>query len=411
MARRYYTGRHLVLTALVTALVLFALFWIGERFPEPRKASVRNGEISDLPDGALPPVTGDDCSELLRETADNSLYAENERRNIAIYEKYNGSVVNITTQVIGYNWFLEPVPSEGASGSGAVIDAKGYILTNNHVVQKAVKVTVTFADGSQKAGEVVGTDPENDLAVIKIDPAGLSLTPIPYGDSDALKVGQRVLAIGNPYGLERTLTEGIVSGLGRPLKNQQGLLMKEMIQTDASINPGNSGGPLLNMRGELIGINTMIYSPSGGSVGIGFAVPVNTARRVVPDLISRGKVLRGWIEIIPVQLFPALVDYAGLKVREGILVSRVVPGGNAEKGGLRGGSRSSAVRYGRSVIYLGGDIITAIDGEPVRTLADYYSALENTRPGRDVTLSLVRDGKRIELDITLSERQKEYVWE
>ncbi len=221
-----------------------------------------------------------------------------EAQNIAIYEKYNQSVVNITTEVVNINWFLEPVPQSGGSGSGSIIDSRGYVLTNYHVVKGTYKLFVNMADGTQYEATLVGADSQNDLAVLKFSPpAGIKLLPVPFGTSKGLKVGQKVLAIGNPFGLERTLTQGIISGLGRPIQNDETTVLQNMIQTDASINPGNSGGPLLNTRGEMIGINTMIYSPSGGSVGIGFAIPVDTAVRIVPDLIKEGRVRRGWIDM------------------------------------------------------------------------------------------------------------------
>ena len=333
-----------------------------------------------------------------------SEYSADELNNIRVYEALNEAVVNITTEVVGYNWFLEPVPKEGSSGSGSIIDKRGFVLTNNHVVDKAYKVYITLADGSQYEGEVIGTDFENDLSVLKFDPEGKNLVTIPFGSSDNLKVGQKVIAIGNPFAFERTLTTGIVSGLGRPLKNDAGLVIRDMIQTDASINPGNSGGPLINTRGEMIGINTMIYSPSGGSVGVGFAIPVDTARRVVPDLMEYGLVQRGWIDMVPVQLFPSLVRYADLPVSQGILVSRVISGGNAEEAGLQGGSSREAVRTGSSVIYLGGDIIVGINGKAVATLSDYYGALESTRPGDTVTVQIVRGKKPLEFSVVLSER-------
>ncbi|GAB1455454.1 hypothetical protein MASR2M48_07610 [Spirochaetota bacterium] len=220
-----------------------------------------------------------------------------EKENISVYERLNSGVVNITTEVVAINWFLEPVPKEGGSGSGSIIDSRGYVLTNNHVIKDAYKVFINLSDGTRLEGKVIGADAENDLAVIKFEPPkGMSLVVINYGDSDGLKVGQKVLAIGNPFGLERTLTRGIVSGLGRPVQQDAKTIIRDMIQTDASINPGNSGGPLLNAQGEIIGINTMIYSPSGGSVGVGFAVPVNTAKRIVPDLIKFGMVKRGWTD-------------------------------------------------------------------------------------------------------------------
>ena len=331
-------------------------------------------------------------------------FDEEELENINVYDLFNEAVVNITTEVFGYNWFLEAVPRKGSSGSGSVIDSRGYILTNDHVVENAYKVNVTLADGSLYEGEVIGTDPENDLAVVKINPEDKKLTTISFGDSAELKVGQKVLAIGNPFAFERTLTTGIISGLGRPLKNDQGIVIRDLIQTDASINPGNSGGPLLNTRGELIGVNTMIYSPSGGSVGIGFAVPVNTARRVVPDMIQYGFVQRGWIDIEPVQLFPSLVRYAGLKVSQGILVSRVKENGFAEAAGIRGGDTEKAVRSGNTVIYLGGDIITEINGEHITSLSDFYAALERSRPGDVVTVTVIRGRKEITMDLTLTTR-------
>ena len=282
---------------------------------------------------------------------------------------------------------------------------KGYVLTNNHVVEGAQKVYINLADGSQFEGKVVGTDLENDLSIVKFDPEGKDLTVIPFGTSANLKVGQKVLAIGNPYGLERTMSTGIVSAPGRPIKNDDNLIIRDMIQTDASINPGNSGGPLLNTKGEMIGITTMIYSPSGGSVGIGFSVPVDTARRVVPDLIEYGRVQRGWIDIDPIQLFPNLVRYADLPVSEGILVSSVTRNSEADSAGLRGGSRSRAIRLNPTTIaYLGGDIIVGIDGKKITGYSDFYSALEDTRPGDRVTLMVVRGRRTLELEVTLTER-------
>jgi S1-C subfamily serine protease len=331
-------------------------------------------------------------------------YSEDERQNIQVYRMLNDAVVNVTSITFSYNWFLEPIPQEG-TGSGSIINEDGTVLTNYHVVKDAEKLAITLADGSNFDGRVVGADPENDLAVVKFDPKGHRLSTVALGTSTGLQVGQKVLAIGNPFALERTLTTGIVSGLGRPVRTGDGMIIKEMIQTDASINPGNSGGPLLNSRGEMIGINTMIYSPSGGSVGIGFAVPVDTARRVLPDLIRYGSVKRGWIEIVPVQLFPQLVRYADLPVSAGVLVSEVVPGGNAEKAGFQGGSQRRAVRAGRNVIYLGGDIIIEADGVAVASLGDLYGALEDNKPGEKVKVKVMRGRAEKVLDVVLSERK------
>lgn len=349
--------------------------------------------------------------DIVREVSFPDNFTEGELENIRVYEQRNQGVVNITTEVMAYNWFLEPVPRKGGSGSGSIIDSRGYVLTNHHVVEKAYKVNITLADGSQFEGEVIGSDPENDLAVIKFEPGPKELITIPFGTSRGIRVGQKVLAIGNPFALERTLTTGIISGLGRPVKNSTGLVIREMIQTDASINPGNSGGPLFNSRGEMIGINTMIYSPSGGSVGIGFAVPVDTAKRVIPDLIEYGRVVRGWIDVVPVQLFPSLVRYADLDVEKGLLVSRVIDGGKAEEAGIRGGSRSQAVRTSSGVIYLGGDVIVRIDGMDVDSLSDMYSALEDNRPGQRVAVTVFRQGRRRDLTVELVNRPQNSQWE
>jgi S1-C subfamily serine protease len=332
-------------------------------------------------------------------------YTEDERENIAIYERLNAAVVNITTETMAINWFLEPVPQEGSSGSGSIIDNRGYVLTNNHVIRNAHRVFINLADGRQFEGTVVGVDPENDIAVLKFDPPrGTVLRTVPYGDSSNLKVGQKVLAIGNPFALERTLTVGIISGLGRPIQISRQHIVRDMIQTDASINPGNSGGPLLDTRGRMIGLNTMIYSPSGGSVGIGFAVPVNTAIRVVNELMQYGKIRRGWIDATMVQLFPALVRHARIPVNTGLLVSRTRRGGLADRAGLRQGS--DPIQYGRNIIYLGGDIITSVNNVKVNTLSDLYSALEHSKPGDKVKVEIVRGGATSTLEITLADREE-----
>lgn len=374
---------------------------LGDR-QAARAAANRLGESS-----ATEPLGG----RGLQDTDLSPEYGQAEAENIAVYEKYNEAVVNITTEVMAVNWFMEPIPQDGGSGSGSIIDPKGYVLTNTHVVKDAYKLFVNLADGSRYEAKVVGTDPENDLAVIKFEPPkDLKLKTISFGDSARLKVGQKVLAIGNPFGLERTLTDGIVSGLGRPVqKTDSNTIIRDMIQTDASINPGNSGGPLLNSRGEMIGINTMIYSPSGGSVGIGFAVPVNTAKRIVPELLKNGMVKRGWIEVDTVPLFPDLVEYMKQNgypatLDKGLLVSQAKRGGDADRAGLRGGS--TAVRYGRSGFYVGGDILVVVDGVKVASLADLYSALEDNKPGDRVTVEYYRGSKRLSAEVILSDRSQ-----
>ncbi len=400
---KFYTKGQIVLVAAASLFVVllaafgFGLFsFSGKDAPAAgQQAVIDEFDFSDRTETEIVPVQ-----------SSSAIYSEEELENIRIYERLNKAVVNITTKVMAMNLLFEPVPREGGSGSGSIISDDGYVLTNNHVVENAYEVLVNLYNGKQYKGEVIGTDSENDLAVVKFDPGGLNLTVIPMGSSKDLKVGQKVLAIGNPFGYDRTLTTGIVSGIGRPVRNDKKIVIRDMIQTDASINPGNSGGPLINSRGEMIGINTMIYSPTGGSVGIGFAVSVDSAKRVVPDLIRYGSVQRGWIDVVIVQLFPELVRYAKLPVDEGLLVSRVIEGGNADKAGIRGGE--DPVRYGRSTIYLGGDIIVSVDGMETTSWTDLYNALEDNKPGETVEVTVLRGKSRKTFAVELSERSERY---
>ena len=353
-------------------------------------------------------IERESAPELSIPARDTGDYSTDEQVNIRIYRQYNEGVVNITTEKLVYWGFFDPFPREGGTGSGSIIDSRGFVLTNYHVVEDAYKVYVTLSDGSRHEGEVVGKDQENDLAVVKFDPGDLELVTIPFGSSEDLSVGQKVLAIGNPFAFERTLTTGIISGLGRPVIGANNFVIQDMIQTDASINPGNSGGPLLNSNGEMIGVNTMIYSPTGGSVGIGFASPIDTARRVIPDLIEFGIVRRGWIEIVPVQLEPSIVRRARLPVEKGILVSRTSDGGNADDAGIKGGQ--DRVRYGRNYIYLGGDIIVEVAGTVIESLTDFFSALEATKPGDVVEVVYIRNGRERSTEIVLSERPENMNW-
>ena len=402
---KLYSRSQIIL--VVASLAVAALgvgFGLGTRYSSATRAAPGYGGDSSISTALTAPAP---TPSVARTVDLGPAYSVEEQQNIDVYGRLNEAVVNITTEIVAVNWFMEPVPQDGGSGSGSIIDSRGYVLTNNHVVKGAYKLYVNLADGSRYEAKVVGTDPESDLAVIKFSPPkGVTLGTIPFGDSSNLKVGQRVLAIGNPFGLERTLTVGIVSGLGRPVQEDSATILRDMIQTDASFNPGNSGGPLLNTRGEMIGVNTMIYSPSGGSVGVGFAIPVSTAKRIVPQLIKDGKVTRGTIEIDGVQLFPELVDYMKqngypVPVDKGLLVSQAKRGGNADRAGIRGGT--TAVRYGRSVFYVGGDIIVAVDGAPVGSLAEFYAALEDNKPGDRVTVELWRNGKKLSVEVPLAE--------
>lgn len=351
-----------------------------------------------------------------REIANSTaVYTQDESQNIAVYEKCNEAVVNITTQEMAYNWFLEPVVQEGGSGSGSIIDKRGYVVTNVHVISKASRINISLADGSTYEGKVVGRDTESDIAVLKFEPPeGKTLKTIDFGNSENLKVGQKVIAIGNPFALERTMTTGIISGLGRPIQESANVIIRNMIQTDAAINPGNSGGPLLDSNGKMIGINTMIISNSGSSAGLGFAVPVTTARRVVNDLIQFGKVNRGKLGISPVQMSADIANYinssngqnAGLSkvgIASGIVISEVKAGSGAEKAGLKAGTLNVRSRYGFNTVSfnIGGDIITGIDNISVASYADYMSALESKRPGDSVTVTVYRDGEYKKIKVVL----------
>ncbi|MBR4322829.1 trypsin-like peptidase domain-containing protein [Treponema sp.] len=338
----------------------------------------------------------------------DSAYTQDEEQNISVYEKCNEAVVNITTQVMGVNWFLEPVVQEGGSGSGSIIDKRGYVVTNVHVISNASKINISLYDGSSYEGTVIGKDVESDIAVIKFNPPdNISLKTIDYGDSNNLKVGQKVIAIGNPFALERTMTTGIISGLGRPIQESSNVIIRNMIQTDAAINPGNSGGPLLDTKGKMVGINTMIISNSGSSAGVGFAVPVSTARRVVDDLIKYRKVNRGILKIRPVQMTSSIARYAGLSINYGILVSEVEEGSSAAASGILGGTEpvQFGSRFNPTTIYLGGDIITGLDNISVRTYADYTSALESKRPGDSVTVTVFRNGEFKKLKVKLDGKE------
>lgn len=393
----------IAVTAVITGITVFGAMTLAD------KISSRGSNQATQVSQTNPPASSTENpiqeNTVITQTVlnDGALYTQDELQNINVYEQCNEAVVNITTQVMGYDWFLEPVITSSGSGSGSIIDKRGYVVTNMHVIEKASTITISLADGSSYEGTVVGTDEESDIAVLKFTPpSGVLLKTISFGDSDTLKIGQKVIAIGNPFALERTMTTGIISGLGRPIQESSNVIIRNMIQTDAAINPGNSGGPLLDSQGRMIGINTMIVSNSGSSSGVGFAIPASTARRVVSDLLLYGKVKRGIINVSLVQNTSRIASYAGYKIAKGLIVSQVASGSSADKAGLVAGNK--AVQYGTykpKTIYLGGDIITAIDDVNTSTLAEYYSALENKKPGDTVDVTVYRDGVYVTLKMTL----------
>jgi S1-C subfamily serine protease len=329
---------------------------------------------------------------------------------IDVYEAAGSGVVHITSRSYTYDFFYRAVPQEG-TGSGFVYDTEGHIVTNYHVVEGAEELYVTLADDTVLPGRIVGADPSNDLAVIQIDPSGDALhllQPVSLGVSDNLRVGQFVVAIGNPFGLEQTLTVGVVSALGRVIESPDDRFIGEIIQTDAAINPGNSGGPLLDLSGKVIGVNTAIFSPSQASAGIGFAVPVNTVRRVVPELIARGRYPHPWLGASLLSLTPRWVEIlqqTGMEVpvRQGTLVLEAITGEAADLAGVRGGDQ--LVQVGRQILPVGGDIITAVNGQPVKDSRELNLYLEsNTRVGDTVDLTLIRNGQEQRVQLQLSER-------
>jgi putative serine protease PepD len=328
---------------------------------------------------------------------------EDEKNNIAVYEKVADGVVNVTSTAIQMDFFFNAFPTQG-SGSGSIIDAKGHILTNHHVVANAQKLEVTLADGSKWPAKLIGSDPDNDLAVIKIDAPKEKLKVIPMGDSKSLRIGQKVLAIGNPFGLQRTLTTGIVSSLGRKIRSEGGTLIEDVIQTDAAINPGNSGGPLLNSEGEIVGINSAIISPTGGSVGIGFAIPVNTAKRVVPELISKGYVTYPYIGATIWSLSPELAKYLKLKIERGAMIAEVVKGSPADKAGLRGGDQK--VQVGNMIVLVGGDIVVKADQKEVKTNDELIHYIREKKPGDSILLKVLRKDSYVDVKVTLGERPR-----
>jgi len=295
----------------------------------------------------------------------------------------------------------------GCIGSGFVIDEEGHVVTNNHVATAAADLLVTLADDHTVPAEIVGADPGTDLAVLKIDVPLNELTVAALGDSASLRVGQRAIAIGNPFGLERTVTTGVISSLGRTLaRDDSDFQLAQVIQTDAAINPGNSGGPLLDSQGQVIGVNTAIRSLTGVNSGVGFAIPVDTVKRVVPELIAHGRYRHTWVGIRGRTITPEMVEAMDLPTDLGVLVAVVEPGSPADKAGLRGGERE--VTISGLPMVAGGDIIVGIDGETVSDFADLINYLiSNTSVGEVVTLTILRDGKQMELDVTLDERPSE----
>lgn len=386
------TAKQLIVLALVTAVVAASAVLFYDRVGSDllgRLVGAKNEKsYSETPTVATDPAVAGD-----------------EANNKQVYEAAGPGVVNVksTATVYVQDWFSAYPQKSIGNGSGSILDKEGRILTNFHVVQEADELEVTLSNKKTYKARFLGADPDNDLAVIKIDAPAAELNVIPLGSSAGLFVGQKVLAIGNPFGFERTLTTGVVSGLARPLKSEiTGRLIEGAIQTDAAINPGNSGGPLLNARGQLIGVNTMIFSPTGGSVGIGFAVPVATAKRVIDDILKYGRVRKPslGIEAYPLSQFnQRIIRALELPVSEGFMVVRVEPGSTAARAGIQ---NAQQVQLGRYLVPIG-DIITKIDGQPVTKQDDIDHVLNTKNIGDQVQLEVYRGTRRITLTAQLAE--------
>jgi S1-C subfamily serine protease len=334
----------------------------------------------------------------LKEASAAPAFDAEEQQNIAVYRKALPSVVNITSTAVAFDFFNRPVPQQG-QGSGFILSSEGLILTNNHVIDNAQRVMVTLFNKHQYKAAVIGVDHRHDLALLKIDAP--NLVPATLSDSAGLVVGQRVYAIGNPFGLSGTMTRGIISAI-RSIGVQSGEPIEDAIQTDAAVNPGNSGGPLLNSRGEVIGITTLIASNgSDQSAGIGFAIPINTAKAVLDDFAKYGRVRRPSLDIVPLPIGPDIAEQIGLPADYGVLIQRVLPGGAAEKAGLRGGNQR--LYDGNVPVMLGGDLIVGIDGQEIQTPQDLSAALNMHRAGDTVTLTIFRGQRRLNVRVTLSD--------
>jgi putative serine protease PepD len=377
----------LILAALI---LILGAYWAGARFAprQPRKVEAV-------------PLGGSNAGLARDVAARDAALTEDEVLNVRIYRQASPAVANILTKATEYDFFMDPVPVEGA-GSGFVIDPRGYILTNFHVVQEAQSIEVVLGDQSRYPAKFIGADQRNDVALVKIDSKGKQLAALPLGDSSALQVGQKVLAIGNPFGFQSTLTTGVVSAIGRTVQTSQSTFIDEAIQTDAAINRGNSGGPLINSHGEVIGINSAIYTPTGTTAGIGFAIPINTAKAIAHDLMTDGRVHRALLGVETLPVTGWLAEALDLPVQDGLLIETVTRGGPAAAAGLHGGDRVALAGMRR--IAIGGDVIVAIDGQKVSNQFDLNVILNRKRPGDTVKVTVYRGGKKMDIPVKLGER-------
>lgn len=352
------------------------LLW--SRAPEPAAVA------QDPPAYVYPPAAADELTE-------------EERVNVSVYDRMNRSAVNITTRIMRTDFFFSVEPVAEGAGSGFVLDRQGHVLTNYHVIEGANEIQVTLFNGDTYSAGLIGSDPSYDMAVLRISAPAEVLSPVEFGDSSRLQVGQKVFAIGNPFGLERTMTTGIISSLNRSLPSRSGRMMKSIIQIDAALNQGNSGGPLLDTKARVIGMNTAIASQTGENTGVGFAIPVNNIARVVPQLIENGRVIRPDLGITKV-----------LQTETGLVIAAMAEGGPAERAGLRGfrlvntEHRRGPFLYQETKIDRDyADLITAVDGQPIKTVDDLLSKIEEKQPGDEVVITVVREGRQVNVGVVL----------
>jgi len=376
-----------ILRSLILAVILAAAFFY---FTTYRKNTLQPSSWPSRPQHV----------EITEAAGGEPLDAE-EQNNISVYRRNIGGVVNITSRAMAFDFFYGLVPQEG-QGSGFIIDKDGHILTNFHVIENARQVEVTLHNRKKYKATIVGTDQAHDLAVVQIKAPDLQ--PMTLGDSANLQVGQKVYAIGNPFGFSGTLTRGIVSSI-RGVKEPDGMEIEEAIQTDAAINPGNSGGPLLNWHGEVIGINTMIASNAGQSAGIGFAIPINTAKAVLNDLVTLGRVRRPALGVRTIPIDPELASEMNLAADYGLLIVQAVPGGAADHAGLRGGTERAYL--GNMPIMIGGDLIVEIDGEQIENQPDLARIMNKHRAGDTIRVTVYRGKKKLDVNVVLGETREQ----
>jgi S1-C subfamily serine protease len=377
---------------LIALILVLGAFWVGARYGPRQARDVEARRVTSSPRDSLQTISGKQHDERL---------TEEESTNVRIYRQASPAVANILTKATEYDFFMDPVPVEGA-GSGFVIDPRGYILTNYHVVAGAQSIEVILGDKTRYPAKFIGADQRNDVALVKIDPKGKQLTALTLGDSSTLQVGQKVLAIGDPFGFQSTLTTGVVSALGRTVQTSDTTFIDEAIQTDASINRGNSGGPLIDTHGEVIGINSAIYTPSGTTAGIGFAIPINTAKMIANDLMTEGKVRRAYLGVQTIPVAGWLAEALDLPVQEGLLIEQTTKGSPAAIAGLHGGDK--VAQAGMRKIMIGGDVIVGMDGQKVSNQFDVNVLLNRKRPGDSVTITVYRGGKKLDIPVKLGER-------